>query len=183
MSILKIARMGHPVLRQVTEPIPPKQIQSDEIQRLIDDMFETMVEYSGVGLAAPQVHVSKQLLVTEDIPDPDSDDGYLARRSVVINPEITFLTEEQIAFFEGCLSIPDIRGRVPRIRKIRLRGFDRDGNKIDREVEGFPAVVYQHEVDHLKGILFPDRMGDLTTLSFGDEYYRYMAPQPEPVID
>ncbi|MBD3297545.1 MAG: peptide deformylase [candidate division Zixibacteria bacterium] len=183
MSILKIARMGHPVLRQMAEPIKPKEIRSDEIQRLIDDMFETMVEYSGVGLAAPQVHVSKQLLVTEDIPDPDSDDGYLARRSVVINPEITFLTEEQIAFFEGCLSIPDIRGRVPRIRRIRLRGFDPDGNTIDREVEGFPAVVYQHEVDHLKGILFPDRMGDLTTLSFGDEYSRYMAPQPEPLTD
>lgn len=183
MSILKIARMGHPVLRQVAEPIPPKEIKSAEIQRLIDDMFETMVEYSGVGLAAPQVHRSIQLLVTEDIPDPDSDDGYLARRSVVINPEITFLTEEQIAFFEGCLSIPDIRGRVPRIRRIRLRGLDRDGSKIDREVEGFPAVVYQHEVDHLKGILFPDRMGDLRTLSFGDEYSRYLAAQPDTVTD
>ncbi|GAB4320831.1 MAG: peptide deformylase [Candidatus Zixiibacteriota bacterium] len=183
MSILKIARMGHPVLRQVAEPIPPKEIKSAEIQRLIDDMFETMVEYSGVGLAAPQVHRSVQLLVTEDIPNPDSEDDFLARRSVVINPEITFLTEEQIAFFEGCLSIPDIRGRVPRIRRIRLRGLDRDGNKIDREVEGFPAVVYQHEVDHLKGILFPDRMGDLRTLSFGDEYSRYLASQPEPVTD
>ena len=109
MSILKVARMGHPVLRQVAEPIPPNEIKSERIQRLIDDMFETMAEYSGVGLAAPQVHQSVRLLVTEDIPDPDSDDGYLARRSVVINPEITFLTEEQIAFFEGCLSIPDIR--------------------------------------------------------------------------
>jgi len=183
MSILKVARMGHPVLRQVAEPIPPKEIKSERIQRLIDDMFETMAEYSGVGLAAPQVHESIRLLVTEDIPDPDSDDGYLAQRSVVINPEITFLTEEQISFFEGCLSIPDIRGQVPRIRKIRLQGLDRDGKKIDREVEGFPAVVYQHETDHVNGILFPDRMRDLKTLSFNDELNRYQSHRSEPLDD
>lgn len=184
MAILKVSMLGNPVLRRVAEPIPPEKITGPEIQRLIDDMFDTMLEYGGVGLAAPQVHESVRLLVTEDIPDPDDDgeddsEGFLARRSVLINPEITFLTDEQIAYFEGCLSIPDFRGRVPRIKRIRLRGFDRDGNKIDREVEGFPAVVYQHEVDHLNGILFLDRMPNLSTLAYQKEYEKYWLPRTE----
>lgn len=179
MAILKVAKLGHPVLRRVAEPIPPEKIKTPEIQRLIDDMFDTMVEYSGVGLAAPQVHQSVRLLVTEEIPDPDSDEGYLADRSAVINPEITFLTDQQIAFFEGCLSIPDFRGRVPRIKKIRLKGFDRNAKPIDREIEGFPAVVYQHELDHLNGVVFLDRMTDLKTLAYLSEYDRYVVGQPD----
>lgn len=179
MAILKVAKLGHPVLRRVAAPIPPEKIKTPEIQRLIDDMFDTMVEYSGVGLAAPQVHQSVRLLVTEEIPDPDSDDGYLSDRSAVINPEITFLTDQQIAFFEGCLSIPDFRGRVPRIKKIRLTGYDRDGKRIDREIEGFPAVVYQHELDHLNGVVFLDRMLDLKTLTYLSEYDRYVVGQPD----
>ena len=179
MSILKVAKLGHPVLRRVAEPVPPEKIKSPEIQRLIDDMFDTMAEYSGVGLAAPQVHQSVRLLVTEEIPDPDSDDGYLSERSVLINPEITFLTDEQIAFYEGCLSIPDFRGRVPRIKRIRLKGLDRNAKPIDREIEGFPAVVYQHELDHLNGVIFLDRMPDLKTLAYLSEYDRYVVGQPD----
>lgn len=179
MAILKVAKLGHPVLRRVADPIPPDRIKSPEIQRLIDDMFDTMVEYSGVGLAAPQVHQSIRLLVTEEIPDPDSDAGFLAERCAVINPEITFLTDQQIAFYEGCLSIPDFRGKVPRIRRIRLKGFDRNGKTIDREIEGFPAVVYQHELDHLNGVVFLDRMPDLKSLTYLSEYDRYVVGQPD----
>lgn len=179
MAILKVAKLGHPVLRRVAEPVSQAKIKSPEIQRLIDDMFDTMEEYAGVGLAAPQVHQSIRLLVTEEIHDPDSEEGVLSERSAVINPEITFLTDQQIAFYEGCLSIPDFRGRVPRIRHIRLTGLDRNGKPIDREVEGFPAVVYQHEVDHLNGIVFLDRMPDLKTLAYLSEYDRYVVAQPD----
>ena len=179
MSILKVAKLGHPVLRRVAEPIPQERIKSPEIQRLIDDMFDTMSEYSGVGLAAPQVHQSVRLLVTEEIPDPDTEDGYLSERTALINPEITFLTDQQIAFYEGCLSIPDFRGRVPRIKRIRLKGFDRNAKPIDRELEGFPAVVYQHELDHLNGVIFLDRMPDLKTLAYLSEYDRYVVGQPD----
>jgi peptide deformylase len=183
MAILKVARLGHPILRRVADPVEPGLIKSPDIQRLIDDMFDTMAEYGGVGLAAPQVHSPVQLLVTEDIMDPDADDELLAERSVVINPKITFLTVEEISYFEGCLSVPDLRGRVPRIRRIRLQGFDRDGNRIDREVEGFPAVVYQHEVDHLNGIVFLDRMQDFATLSYLQEFDRYWSASAGPVAD
>jgi peptide deformylase len=181
MAILKVAKLGHPVLRRVAEPVAPNQNTGSEIQRLIDDMFETMSEYGGVGLAATQVHCPVRLLVTEDIPDPDNEGVFLAQRSVVLNPEVTFLTDEEVAFFEGCLSIPDFRGRVPRIKKIRLRGLDRNGNKIDREVEGFPAVVYQHEVDHLNGVVFLDRMRDFSTLSYLSEFDRFLAAGAGPV--
>ena len=183
MAILKVARMGNPVLRRTAEQIPHEQIRTERIQRLIADMFETMAEYGCVGLAAPQVHESLQLLVMEDIPDPEQDDSFLARRNVVINPEITFLTDEEISYFEGCLSVPDLRGRVPRIRRIRVRGLDQNGAKIDLQVEGFPAVVYQHEVDHLNGILFLDRMRDLQTLTYLQEYDRYWSSRSELVAD
>ncbi|MEW5700713.1 MAG: peptide deformylase [Candidatus Zixiibacteriota bacterium] len=181
MAILKVAKLGHPVLRRSAESLAPEQIGSADIQRLIDDMFETMAEYGGVGLAAPQVHRSVRLLVTEDIPDPEHEGTMLAERSVVINPELTFLTDEEVAFFEGCLSIPDFRGRVPRPRKIRLRGLNRHGSRIDREVEGFPAVVYQHEVDHLNGVVFLDRMRDFSTLSYLSEFDRFLAASAGPV--
>lgn len=181
MAILKVSMLGNPVLRRVADPIPRETIGTPQIQRLIDDMFDTMVEYGGVGLAAPQVHQSIRLLVTEDIPNPEDEggDSFLARRSVVVNPEITLLTEDQIAYFEGCLSIPHFRGRVPRIKRIRLRGLDREGQRIDREVEGFPAVVYQHEVDHLNGIVFLDRMPNLTTLTYQREYDRFWLPRED----
>ena len=139
-------------------------------------MYETMAEYGGVGLAAPQVYRSLRLLVTEDMPDPETEGGFLARRSVVINPEITLLTDEEISFYEGCLSVPDLRGQVARIRRIRVRGLDRQARKLDFEAEGFPAVVYQHEADHLNGVVFLDRMRGLSTLSFQNEFDRFIAP-------
>ena len=113
----------------------------------------------------------------------DAAKNLLVEPAKKINPKITFLTAEEVAYFEGCLSVPDFRGRVPRIRRIRLQGFDRDGNSIDREVEGFPAVVYQHEVDHLNGIVFLDRMKDFSTLSYQQEFDRYWAAHAGEVAD
>lgn len=183
MAIRNVARMGNPILRQRAKEIAPDQIQSPEIQRLIDDMIETMAEYEGVGLAAPQVHESVRLFMIGDVYDPADDDRVLLPASVFINPEITFLTQEEQAYWEGCLSIPDLRGLVPRPRELRLSAYDRKGNKIEMVVDGFAATVIQHEYDHLDGVLFVDRMPDMTKLSFNKEFFRYIAAPPEEVAD
>ena len=171
--ILKVARMGHPVLRQTAEPVPPDQITSPDIQRFIDDLIETMHEYDGAGLAAPQVHVSKQIVVIEpggrrhDLSAPD------AETIVYINPEITPLTEDMDEDWEGCLSVPGLRGRVPRYTKIRFRAYDRRGKRLDLVAEGFAARVIQHECDHLWGKLYIDRIRDMTSLTFIEEFMKY----------
>jgi peptide deformylase len=171
MSILKVARMGHPVLRERARPLDKSDIRSAAIQKLIDDMLDTMQEYHGVGLAAPQVHEGVRLFVAllDDEPDAKTE------TAVIINPEIVpngSATEEG---WEGCLSIPDIRGMVPRFTDITLTGTDRTGRPIERVLKHFPARVAQHETDHLDGILFFDRMKSFNTLSFLDEYSRYWA--------
>ena len=163
MAILKVARMGHPVLRARARPIEPAQIGSPRIQQLIDDMFETMQEYQGVGLAAPQVHVSLRVFVAGFAPngDDDEDEGEGSGRGVplmaLINPEITPVGAELVEDWEGCLSIPDIRGRVPRSRQISVKAYDRRGKRIEVKAGGFTARVIQHETDHLDGVLFIDR--------------------------
>src|ERR1044071_1120260 len=132
MSILKVSNLGHPVLRTETQRVAPEQLASPAIQKLIDDMMETMVEYYGVGLAAPQVHESLSIAVIEshgprgDIP-----------MTVIVNPDVTVLDEEMIEDWEGCLSIPDFRGRVPRFRKLRVDALDRNGKEIQFTAEGF----------------------------------------------
>ncbi len=171
--ILKVARMGHPVLRQMAEPVPPDQITSPDIQTFIDNLIETMHEYDGAGLAAPQVHVSKQIVVIEpgDRRQPFSDPD--AETIVYINPEITPLTEEMDEDWEGCLSVPGLRGRVPRYTKIRFRAYDRHGQRLDLIAEGFAARVIQHECDHLWGKLYIDRIRDTTSLTFIEEFMKY----------
>jgi peptide deformylase len=170
MSILKVARMGHPVLRAKARPIERGQITSAAVQRLIDDMMETMLEYHGVGLAAPQIHEGLRLFVaTLDAREEGSD----AEPIAMINPEVTPITAEIVDDWEGCLSIPDIRGRVPRAMDIKVRAFDRDAKRIDMTVHGYNARVVQHETDHLDGILFFDRMQSFESLTFLDEYSRY----------
>lgn len=180
MSILKIARMGHPVLRKKARDLTPKEIRSPEIQRLIEDMVETMHEYNGIGLAAPQVHLGLQLAVIEFEEDsdryPDMGDQPLG---VYINPRITVLDSEEQAFWEGCLSVPELRGLVHRPRKIRVEYLDRDAKPKSIEAEGFLATVFQHELDHLAGKLFVDRMKDMTKLAFLQEYQRYWAPSED----
>jgi peptide deformylase len=183
MSILKIARMGHPVLRAKTRALHPSEIRTPKIQQLIDDMFETMKEYQGVGLAAPQVHESLRLFVAgfppaigdgpEDDDREEDDDGEEVPLMAIINPEIEVVTREVVEDWEGCLSIPDIRGRVPRARQISVRAYDRMGKKIEIQASGFTARVIQHETDHLDGILFFDRMKTFQSLTFLDEYGRY----------
>jgi len=171
--ILKIARMGHPVLRQEAEPIPPEQIASPEVQDFIDDMIETMYDYDGAGLAAPQVHVSKQIVVMEVSQNPRYPNAPAIPLTVYINPEITPLSEEMDEDWEGCLSVPGLRGRVPRYTKIRLRAYDRDGQRVDFVAEGFHARVIQHECDHLWGKLYIDRVRDTTSLTFMEEFMKF----------
>ncbi len=183
MAILKVARMGHPVLRARARPIEPAEIGSPRIQQLIDDMLETMQEYQGVGLAAPQVHESVRVFVAgfapDDDPDDDPNNDDESSRGVplmaLINPEITPIGSDLVEDWEGCLSIPDIRGRVPRSRQISVRAYDRRGKRIELTAGGFTARVIQHETDHLDGVLFFDRMTSFETLTFLDEFGRYWS--------
>jgi len=176
MSILKVVRMGHPVLRTPTRPLDPSEINTPAIQRLIDDMFETMNEYQGIGLAAPQVHEGLRLFVA-GIDDPEAS----LPPVVMVNPEIEPLGTEVEEDWEGCLSIPDVRGRVPRATEIRVRAFDRHGRPLSMTASGFPARVIQHETDHLDGVLFLDRMTSLQSLTYLTEYARYWEDEEAPV--
>jgi peptide deformylase len=171
MSILKVARMGHPVLRAKARAVDRSEIKGAAIQKLIDDMIDTMVEYHGVGLAAPQVHESVRLFVAAL--DADTDEGERREPIVIINPEIIPVGSEIVEDWEGCLSIPDIRGRVPRAREITVRAFDRKGDRIEITAHDFAARVIQHETDHLNGVLFFDRMRSFDSLTFLEEYSRY----------
>ena len=176
MSILKVARMGHPVLRTRAQPIDRSAIKSAACQRLIDDMMDTMTEYHGVGLAAPQIHESVRLFVVAfdpTQPEPGEDDP--TEPFAIINPEITAVGDEIVEDWEGCLSIPDIRGRVPRLRELKLRAHDRKGERFELRLQNFQARVIQHENDHLDGVLFFDRMRSFETLAFLDEYARYWS--------
>lgn len=169
MSILKVARMGHPVLRAKARAIEPRDIKSPLVQKLIDDMIETMVEYHGVGLAAPQVHEGMRLFVAA----LDGDDEEPSDPLAIINPEIAVVGSDVAEDWEGCLSIPDIRGRVARAKEIKVRAYDRDGERIELRASNFSARVIQHETDHLDGVLFFDRMASFDSLTFLDEYSRY----------
>jgi len=184
MSILKVARMGHPVLRAKAKPIDPAAIKSAEIQQLIDDMFETMREYQGVGLAAPQIHVSLRLFVagfpSSRHDEEEEDEDTRVPLMALINPEITPVNGDVDEDWEGCLSIPDIRGRVPRAREIQVRAFDRRARRLEMRARGFTARVIQHETDHLDGVLFFDRMKSFETLTFLDEYGRYWNSREVP---
>jgi peptide deformylase len=175
MSILKVARLGHPILRSKAKPIDPKDITSAPIQKLIDDMLDTMSEYHGIGLAAPQVHEQLRVFVALlDAGRPEGDDTQ-SEPAVLINPELTRVGDETIEDWEGCLSIPDIRGQVPRAREIKVRAFDRKGERLEFNARDFTARVIQHETDHLDGVLFFDRMRSFQSLTFLDEYSRYWA--------
>ena len=182
MAILKVARMGHPVLRTKALPVPVSDIQTPRIQRLVDDMFDTMREYAGIGLAAPQVHESLRVFVAGlrdgDVVTPMTDDVEMPFVTL-INPEVVPVDEETEAGWEGCLSIPDIRGKVTRPKAVRVRAHDRTGRRIELVAEGLPARVIQHENDHLDGILFFDRMSSFETLAFMDEYKRHWAKDDE----
>ena len=169
MSILKVSRMGHPVLRKRARLLDKADVRNPIVQKLIDDMVETMHEYHGVGLAAPQVHESLRVFVALLDEEPDAK----TQATVVINPEIVPAGEDMEDGWEGCLSIPDIRGMVPRHVEIDVKGLDRHGKSIALRLRGFPARVAQHETDHLDGILFFDRMRSMETLTFLEEFSKY----------
>jgi peptide deformylase len=169
MSILKVARMGHPVLRERARPLSSADLRNPLIQKLIDDMVETMHEYHGVGLAAPQIHEGLRLFVAMLDEDPGRDSEAVA----LINPEITPTGDQKEEGWEGCLSIPDIRGMVPRFTDIAVRALDRNGKKIELRLKKFAARVAQHETDHLDGVLFFDRMTSMQSLTYLDEYSRF----------
>lgn len=173
MAILKVARLGHPILREVADPVPPERIRSAEIQRCIDDMVETMREYDGAGLAAPQVHRLLQIAVIEVDGNPRYPDASSIPLTVIINPVVTPLTEEMEDGWEGCLSVPDMRGIVPRHTAVRLQCHDRDGQRVDVVAKDFFARVIQHETDHLRGIVYLDRMRGLSTLTHIAEWKRH----------
>jgi len=172
MSILKVARMGHPVLRARARPLDKAEIRSATIQKLIDDMLDTMAEYHGVGLAAPQVHEGLRMFVAALDPGDEEEEEDIVPIAV-INPEISVVGTDVVEDWEGCLSIPDIRGRVPRAREIKVRALDRTGARIELTAHDFSARVIQHETDHLDGVLFFDRMKSLASMTFLDEYSRY----------
>jgi len=183
MSILKVARMGHPALRARARPIEPGEIKSPRVQQLIDDMFETMREYQGVGLAAPQVHQGLRVFVAGFASSPDDDEHEERERvplMALINPEITPVGTALAEDWEGCLSIPDLRGKVSRATEIKVKALDRRGRKVELRAKNFTARVIQHETDHLDGVLFLDRMKSLETLTFLDEFGRYWHARDVP---
>jgi peptide deformylase len=184
MSILKVSRMGHPVLRKKVRPVPPAEITAAPIQRLIDDMAQTMIEYNGVGLAGPQVHEELRLFVAQvirDQDDEDENDSESRKPEVIalINPEIKPAGRQIEEDWEGCLSIPDLRGLVPRFRDISVKAYDRTGRQIELQASGFMARIIQHETDHLDGVLFLDRMKSMESLSFIEEFARYHAKREQ----
>jgi peptide deformylase len=173
MAILKVCRLGHPGLRRVAEPVPTETIPNPAFQRFIDDMIETMHEYDGVGLAAPQVHVSQQVAVLEVEKHPRYPDAPSVPLTVLINPRVTIVSNETIDGWEGCLSIPDLRGVVPRYRELLVEALDRHGKPLDFVATDFHARVIQHEYDHLQGKVYVDRMPSLETLTHLSEWQRY----------
>ena len=163
--------MGHPVLRERARPLTKSELRDRLMQKLIDDMIDTMHEYHGVGLAAPQVHEGLRLFVAllDEEPGPKSE------ATVIVNPEIIPSGAVKEEGWEGCLSIPDIRGMVPRFTDITVSALDRSGKAVELSLKNFPARVAQHEADHLDGVLFFDRMTSMQSLTFLDEYSRFHA--------
>jgi len=175
MAVLKVAKLGNPVLRQVAKQVDLKELadQQSGLQQFIEDMIDTMREEGGVGLAAPQVNRSLQIVVLEY----DNNDRYPGESSipvtVLVNPVLSDYSEEEALGWESCLSLIDFRGLVPRSTSVTLNAYDRDGNKVEKRASGFEAVVLQHEIDHLNGKVFLDRMEDLTQLSYQEEFEEF----------
>ena len=168
MTVHEILKMGDPRLLRVAQPV--RHFDTPELRALIADMFDTMQAARGAGLAAPQIGIDLQLVIFGFTGDDRSSERYPDRpavpRTVLLNPVITPLSEEMVEGWEGCLSLPGLRGKVPRHARIRYAGQDPQGQTIEREVDGFHAVVVQHECDHLVGRLYPTRMTDLTLLGY-----------------
>lgn len=184
MAVFEVLRMGHPILRKKARPLSPEEVVGQEMDALIDDLEETLHAYGGIGLAAPQIDRSVRLAIIEII---DSSSRYgeipLMPLTVYVNPEITVLSEETRGFWEGCLSIPGLRGYVERPQHIQVDYLDQSAKPQTVELDGFLATVLQHELDHLDGTLYMDRLKDTKLLSFEEEFVNFSlqnnGPQPE----
>ena len=178
MALLKVAQLGHPILRRRAASVPQDTLRSRDFQRFVDDLIETMREYSGIGLAAPQVHGSLQVFVVEAQKGPE-EDAPVTPLTVFVNPVVTPLGaplgDALLEDWEGCLSIPGLRGKVPRHREVRVEALDRRGKPLEFTATDFLARVIQHEYDHLQGIVFLDRMKSFESLTYLEEYARYWA--------
>lgn len=171
--LYKVARLGNPGLREETSPFTPDEIKDPKTGEFIDSMIATMREYNGAGLAAPQVHVPKQIVIIESQNNPRDPEGENIPLTVLINPKIKSFSEETEEGWEGCLSLPDLWGRVKRSKAVTVNAVLPGGEETTIEAEGFYAVVLQHEIDHLYGKLFIDRMEDISSLSFTSEHKKY----------
>ena len=168
MSILKIAKMGHPILLKKSLEI--KEFSTNSLKKIIYDMSETMIDYKGIGLAAPQVHVSKRIIIFRN---PDIEETDKINITPLVNPIFEALGNEKEDDWEGCLSIPGMQGLVRRFKKIRYYGYDLTGKKIENEAQGLHARVIQHEIDHLDGILYTERLADQKAFGFENEINKY----------
>ena len=168
--IRKIVQIGNPALRQIAEAVNESEITSDEIQNLIDDLIETMRNANGAGLAATQIAVPLRICVIEVNKNPRYPYKPDIPLTVLINPKIAFLTDERISVYEGCLSVPNLRGQVDRCPEIIIEGFDREGQSVNFVSKGISAGTFQHELDHLDGLVFTDRMRDTSSLTTIDEF-------------
>ena len=173
MAILKVARLGHPVIRTPSQAVPKEHILTPAFQQFIDDMIETMHEYDGVGLAAPQVHVSMQVAVIEVTQNRRYPGEGPIPLTVLINPKILAASKRLLTDWEGCLSVHEFRGKVPRAESLDVEAYNRKGERVKCHAQGFFARVIQHECDHLTGKVFLDRMPELSTLSHLHEFIRY----------
>jgi peptide deformylase len=171
MTARSVLKMGDPRLYQVAGSVAAGELGSEALRELVADMFDTMAAYSGAGLAAPQIGVSKRVVIFGVTANPRYPDAEPVPTTVLINPRIDVLSSETEGAWEGCLSVPGMRGYVERATRIRYRGVDAEGQAIDREVHGFHARVVQHEVDHLDGILYPMRLEDIRRLGFEDAMF------------
>jgi peptide deformylase len=171
--ILKVARLGHPVLRALAQPVDPAVIKTVDFQQLLDDMVETMHEYAGVGLAAPQIHLPLQVAVLQVENHPRYPEMPPVPLSCLINPRVEILDSTLIEDWEGCLSIPEMRGIAPRYKQLRVRALGRNGEELDFVASDFHARVIQHETDHLKGDVYLDRMASMKSLSHLAEWQRF----------
>ena len=175
MAVLKVAKLGNPILRQISKQVDLKELadQQGELQGFIDDMIDTMREEAGVGLAAPQVNRSQQIVVLEYENNERYPDESSIPVTVLVNPVLSDYGEEKVLGWESCLSLVDFRGLVPRSTSVTLKAYDRDGDRIEKRATGFEAVVLQHEIDHLNGKVFLDRMEDLTKLAYQEEFEEF----------
>ena len=176
MAVRRVLKMGEPLLRAVASPVTRFD---EELAALVADMDDTMRALSGAGIAAPQIGVSARVVIFELKDNPRYPHIAPVPYTVLVNPLVTPLTAEQDDGWEGCLSVPGMRGLVPRFRRLRYRGFDQYGAPLERTVEGFHARVVQHEVDHLDGILFPQRVRDMRDFGFEDALAARMTPMPD----